>query len=596
MDSTASFGYWLRRRRKALDLTQGELARQAGCATATIKKIEADERRPSRQLAERMADLLALAPDDRVAFLKAARAELASDQLDIATQPITTTATPASAALLPTGTVTFLFTDIEGSTRLWAQHPDGMRVALARHDTLLREAIEAHGGAVFKTIGDAFCAAFTTAADAVAAIVEAQRALAHESWETTGSLRVRAALHTGAAAQRDADYFGHTLSRVARLRDAGHGGQTLLSLATAELVRDHLPPNLELRDLGQHRLKDLTRPERIFQLVIPDLPADFPSLRALDPRRANLPVQPTDFIGREREVAEVCGLLRRDGVRLVTLTGPGGTGKTRLGIQVAAELLDEFSDGVAFVALAPISDPALAASAIAQALEVKESGGTPLIESLKAYLREKQLLLVLDNFEQIADAAPLVAELLAAATQLTVLVTSRERLHLSGEHEYAVPPLGLPPTTDDRRPTTGRWRPNLHTITQYEAVRLFIERAQAARADFAVTNDNAPAVAEICYRLDGLPLAIELAAARVKLFPPQALLTRLDNRLKLLTGGARDLPARQQTIRNTIDWSYNLLDAGEQTLFARLGVFVGGCTLEAAEAVCSDFGLPILDF
>jgi predicted ATPase len=336
-------------------------------------------------------------------------------------------------------------------------------------------------------------------------------------------------------------------------------------------------------------------------LVAPDLTVDFPPLKTLDRPRHNLPAQPTTLIGREQEIAAVCAMLRKPDVRLITLTGPGGTGKTRLALQVAAELLDEpglpfdkltnrrdegFADGVYFVALAPISDPALVLSAIVQTLGVRESGGTTLLDGLKEYLREKRLLLVLDNFEQVVAAAPFIAALLAAAPHVKVLVTSRAALHLSGEREVAVPPLALPDRTR---------LPSLERLTQYEAVRLFIERAQAVKADFAVTNDNAPAVAEICYRLDGLPLAIELAAARSKLFAPQALLARLDQRLKLLTGGARDLPARQQTLRSAIAWSYDLLDAAEQALFARLGVFVGGWTLEAAEEVLRTEGRGLSD-
>ncbi|MBK9940459.1 MAG: helix-turn-helix domain-containing protein [Kouleothrix sp.] len=591
MERTTSFGYWLRRRRKARDLTQEQLARQAGCAIATIKKIEADERRPSRQLAERFAELLQLAPDERAAFLQAARAELATDQLTIATQPITTPSAPAPAARLPTGTVTFLFTDIEDSTWLWAQHPEGMRAALARHDVLLRGAIEHHGGVVFKTVGDAFYAAFLTATDALAAALDAQRALHAQVWDafppddTQSTITVRMALHTGTAELRDGDYFGHTLNRIARLLTAGHGGQILLSATTWELVRDHLPPDVALRDRGAHWLKSLVRPEQIYQLIAPDLPAEFPPLRTLDHAITNLPSQPTAFIGREKEVAAVRDLFGRDDVRLVTLTGPGGTGKTRLGLRVAAELLDEFPDGVWFVNLAPLSDSSLLAATIAQIFSLREIGGQPIDEVLKHYLRAKRLLLLLDNFEQITAAASLVGELLSAALGLKVLVTSRAPLHLLGEHEHPVPPLGLPNRIQ---------LPDVEQVTQYEAVRLYIERAQTVKPNFVVTNDNAPAVAEICTRLDGLPLAIELAAARIKLFPPQALLARLDKRLQLLTGGARDLPQRQQTIRNTIDWSYQLLDVGEQALFARLGVFVSGCTLEAAEAVCdADGDLPM---
>src|SRR6266508_1873801 len=425
------------------------------------------------------------------------------------------------------------------------------------------------------------------------AALDAQHALYSEPWGEIGPLCVRMALHTGGVELRDGEYQGQPLNRIARLLATGHGGQTLLSLATEELVRDHLPPDVTLRDLGTHRLKDLTHPEHIFQVIAPDISTDFPALKTLDWRGHNLPDQPTALIGRDQAIATVCSMLRRADVRLVTLTGPGGTGKTRLALQTAAELLDDFKDGVWFVNLAPIGDPNLVAATAAQTLGINESAGRSLLDQLKDYLREKQLLLLLDNFEQVAEAAPLVSELLTVAPGLKALVTSRMPLHLSGEREYAVPPLGLPPAA-----VRTLERSNVQTfeveISQYEAVRLFIERAQAVKADFAVTNANAPAVAEICYRLDGLPLAIELAAARVKLFPPQALLKRLGSRLKLLTGGTRDLPARQQTIRSTIDWSYQLLDEGEKRLFSRLGVFVGGWTLEAAEAVCKvDGDLPM---
>jgi predicted ATPase len=378
--------------------------------------------------------------------------------------------------------------------------------------------------------------------------------------------------------ERAGDYVGLPLSRLARLLAAGRGGQVLLSHVTQELVREHLPRGAELRDLGTHRLKDLNQPEHIFQLVTPDLVADFPPLNTLDIRRTNLPAQPTPLIGREREIADVSALLCRTDVHLVTLSGPGGTGKTRLALQVAAELIDGFADGVYFVDLAPIRDPALVASAIAETLGVKESGTQPLVQQLRTYLHDKTVLLLLDNFEQVLDAAPLVAELLTGAPALTVLVTSREMLHVRGEYEYEVPPLAVPNRAH---------LPSLEHLTQYAAVQLFIARAQAAKRDFAVTNATAPAVAEICVQLDGLPLAIELAAARVKLFGPEALLAQLNQRLPFLTDGPRDLPLRQQTLRATIDWSYALLDAAEQTLFRRLGVFVGGCTSEAAEAVCN---------
>jgi predicted ATPase/class 3 adenylate cyclase len=490
---------------------------------------------------------------------------------------------------LPSGTVTFLFTDIEGSTRRWDANPTEMQAALARHDELLRQAIEAQGGIVFKTVGDAFCAAFRTATGALDAALAVQRATSAEDWGEVGPVRVRVALHTGAAEERAGDYFGQPLNRVARILSAGHGGQTLLSEVTHGLVRDALPKGVSLRDLGEQRLKDLQRPERIFQLIAPDLSSEFPPLKTLDNQPNNLPIQHTPFIGREKEVGEVGERLRRPDVRLLTLTGPGGTGKTRLALQVAADLSDDFEHGVYFVNLAPISDPSLVASTIAQTLDVRESPGQPLMQTLKEYLREKQVLLLLDNFEQVTDAAAAVNEPLASATGVKVLVTSRVVLRVYGEHDYQVPALSLPDP---------RHLPPLDRLSQYEAVRLFIERAQAAKADFEVTNDNAPAVAEICARLDGLPLAIELAAARVRLLPPQAMLSRLQSRLKLLTGGAKDLPARQQTLRNTIEWSYDLLSEGEKKLFRRLAVFVGGRTLEAVEAVCNangDLGVDVLE-
>jgi predicted ATPase/class 3 adenylate cyclase len=483
----------------------------------------------------------------------------------------------------PTGTVTFLFTDIEGSTRLWEGSPKAMQRALVRHDEILRRVTEEHDGYVFKTVGDAFCCTFSTATDALEAALKAQRALlTKEGWPVeTVHPRVRMALHTGAAEERDGDYLGPPLNRVARLLSASHGGQVLLSLATRELVRDRLPPDVELIDLGEHRLKDLFGPERVFQLVAPDLPAGFPPLRTLEGRPNNLPLQPTPLVGREREVSEIVDRLGAEGVRLLTLTGPGGTGKSRLALQAGAELLEGFEDGVYFVSLASITDPELVPSAIAGSLGLKESAGQSLEESLEGYLRQKRLLLILDNFEQVLEGAPLVGDLLSACPDLKVLATSRIALRLYGEQEYPVPPLEVP---DPVR------LPPLERLTQYEAVKLFVERARAVKPDFEVTNESAPALAEICVRLDGLPLAIELAAARVRVLPPHQMLERLGNRLKLLKGGARDLPARQQTLRGTIDWSYDLLNEEEKALFWRLSVFSRGHTLEAAEEVCDPEG------
>src|SRR5215208_2864722 len=481
----------------------------------------------------------------------------------------------------PTGTVTFLFTDIEGSTKMWERERTTMSEALALHDRILRDAVEERGGYVFKTVGDAFCCAFPTTPDALEAALEAQRTLLSSEWQETGPLRVRMALHMGVAEERDGDYFGPPVNRVARLLSAAHGGQVLLSLPTHEMVRDQLPAGVSLRDLGEHHLKDLFRPERVFQLVSPDMPSEFPPLRTLDAYRNNLPLQPTPLVGREKEVAEVRDLLRQGETRLLTLTGPGGIGKTRLALQAAADLLGDFPDGTFFVPLATLTDAELLLPAVAETLGVRETGDQPLGETLKDYLRERHLLLLLDNFEQVLGAAPAVTELLGAAPGLKVLVTSRTPLRLYGEKEYAVPPLSVPDV---------KHLPDLKTLSQYEAVRLFIERAKSAKVDFEVTDKSAPAVAEICVRLDGLPLAIELAAARIKMLPPRAMLHRLGSRLKLLTGGARDLPERQRTLRATIEWSYALLDEGEQLLFGRLAVFSGGRTLEAIEAICDAAG------
>lgn len=434
---------------------------------------------------------------------------------------------------LPTGTVTFLFSDIEGSTHLLQHLGDRYADVLADYRRLLRAAFQAVGGHEIDTAGDGFFAVFHRATASVAAAVASQRAIVAHPWPEGVPVRVRMGLHTGEPTLTGGGYVGLDVHRAARICSAGHGGQMLLSHTTRDLGEHDLPQGVSLRDLGEHRLKDLQRAEHIFQLVLPNGPADFPALKTLDSHPNNLPVQPTQLIGREQEGAAVRGLLQRDDVRLLTLTGPGGTGKTRLGLHVAADLLDDFEDGIFFVPLAPISDPGLVGSTIAQTLGVRETEGRPVLDGLKDHLRDKHMLLVLDNFEQVVSAAPVVAELLAPCRKLKVLVTSREGLRLSSEHEFPVPSLALP---DPRRlPRIGA--DLVSTLSQYAAVTLFIQRALAVKPDFAVNNENAPAVAEICVRLDGLPLAIELAAARIKLLTPQAMLARLGSRLELLRGG-----------------------------------------------------------
>lgn len=502
------------------------------------------------------------------------------------------------SSLPPSGTVTFLFTDIEGSTGLAQAYPGELSFLLERHNTILRQAIEAHQGYLFRITGDAFHAAFYTVTEAVSAALQAQRGLQQEAWQPA-PIKVRMGIHTGAAqasAQLELGdvYDGYlTLTRAQRVMSSAHGGQVLLSSASAELARGYLPEDGALRDLGEHRLKGLVNPERLWQLVAPDLPSEFPPLVSLNQIPNNLPAQPTALIGREAELAEVVKRLSSAEARLLTLTGPGGIGKTRMALQAAAELLEQFEDGVYFVDLAPIRDPDSVPTAIAQTLGFKETNDRPVLDELKGQLRGKKLLLLLDNFEQVTPAASKVGELLQVCPQLKMLVTSREALHVRGEHIFTVPPL--------RMPGPGPKQATLEQLSQFGAVQLFIERAQAIKPDFMVTNENAPAVAEICWRLDGLPLAIELAAARIRLFSPQALLERLGSRLKLLRGGAVDLPARQQTLRDAIDWSFELLTTGEQQLFELLAVFLGGCSIEAVEMAAgeierfSDPGIDILE-
>ena len=494
-------------------------------------------------------------------------------------------------AALPSGTLTFVFTDIEGSTKLLnALGTDRFHEVLAVHTRTLRDAF-ADGGHEVRIEGDALFVVFPSAPKAVRAAAAAQRALAAATFPHDAVVRVRMGMHTGegtpASKEAGADYVGIDVHRAARIAAVAHGGQVLLSGATALLAGSDLGPGIALRDLGEHRLKDLAQPERIHQLVIDGCPAEFPPLRSLGRTPNNLPTQVTTFIGREREIAE--GLRLLDATRLLTLTGPGGTGKTRLSLQLAAESADRFPDGAFWVPLAPISDPELVPSTIAHSLGVQVSGNEVPLERVKEHLRGKRTLLVLDNFEQILPAAASVAALLGDAPQLTVLTSSRAPLRISGEQEFPIPPLELP---DPER------LPSLDVLAQSDAVRLFVERAMAVKPDFRVTAENAAAVAEIVFRLDGLPLAIELAAARVKLLTPQAMLPRLKKGLDLLASSAADRTDRQRTLRGAIAWSYDLLDDGMKRLFARCAVFVGGAMLEQLEAVvgpAEEIGRDVLD-
>src|SRR6188472_548663 len=491
---------------------------------------------------------------------------------------------------LSRGTFTFLFSDIEGSTRLEeAVGRDRYAELRGRHREILRAATEARGGVEQGTEGDSLFVAFHEAPDAVEAAVAAQRALVAEPWPEGATIKVRMGLHTGGAEQSGESLVGLGINRAARLAALAHGGQILASSLVRDQLVDRPVEGVTMRDLGEHRLKDLSAPVRIVQVVAGGLPSDFPALRSLDARPNNLPTQLTTFVGRDAELEAAARLLA--GTRLLTLTGPGGTGKTRLSLQLAARSSDDFPDGVFFVPLEPIRDPMLVAPRIASALGVAESTARSIDEALGDWLRDKRLLLVLDNFEQVVAAAPIVADLLRAAPEIKAIVTSRAVLHVSGEQEYEVPGLPAPPDPSqesgmDRMTRGGGDRPiDLIALGQYAAVRLFIERAIAVRPGFAVTNENAPAVAAISAKLHGMPLAIELAAARIKLLSPDAFLVRLDHQLDVLAAGARDLPERQQTLRGAIAWSYDLLDDGGKRLLDRLSVFAAGFDLDMAEPV-----------
>ena len=489
---------------------------------------------------------------------------------------------------LPSGTLTYLLTDVEASTELWEHEPDSMREALARHDALIETEAEGHRGTLVRPRGegDSRFAVFPRATDAVTAACAIQQRLQVEPWRTSRPLRVRMALHTGEADLRDGDYYGSAVNRCARLRALAHGGQILLSATTARLVQEGITGETGLRDLGQHHLKDLQQPEQVFQLTHPTLAADFPALRSLESLPNNLPIQLTSFIGREKEMAEVKRHLAE--ARLLTLTGSGGAGKTRLALQVAADVLDSYPDGTWLVELASVTDGALMPQAVASALKVAEAQGNSITTTLLNWLAGKRLLLLLDNCEHlIQPSAELVEALLRASPTLWVLATSREALAIAGETAWLVPSLALTDTASLEAPGA-----DVKTLAaQSEAVRLFIDRAVASQPWFTLTDRNAAAVAQICRRLDGIPLAIELAAARVKALSAEQISARLDDRFRFLTGGSRTAVPRQQTLQALIDWSYSLLTDPERLLLRRLSVFLGGWTLPAAEVVCAGDGL-----
>lgn len=483
---------------------------------------------------------------------------------------------------LPSGTVTFLFTDIEGSTKLAQEHRDTWEALRARHHAILRSAIQANNGYVFQIIGDAFCAAFHTVREVLDASLAAQRGLQVENWGEA-PIKVRMGINTGAAqAGSNADgsggYTGYsTMARTQRVMSTAYGGQILLSNTSAELLVGELPADVSLRDMKEHRLKGLLNPEHLWQVVATGLSQDFPALQTLNSIPNNLPIQLTSFIGREKEIAQIKSLVEHN--RLVTLTGSGGVGKTRHALQVGAEVLDGFIDGVWLIELAPVSSPELVPQALASVLGVRQDQGRPLMTALQDHLQSKTILLLLDNCEHLLEAgAQLADELLHACPHLKILVSSREALGMAGEVSFRVPSLALP---------DAQHLPSLERLTQYDSVRLFIERAVAVKSDFIVANHNAPAVAQICSRLDGIPLAIELAAARLKGLSAEQISERLDDRFRLLTGGNRTALPRQQTLRAMIEWSYDLLSEAERVLMRRLAVFVGDWTLEAAESVCA---------
>ena len=490
---------------------------------------------------------------------------------------------------LPSGIVTFLFTDIEGSTKLAQAHPDEMPALLARHHEILNHSIQSYNGYVFQLVGDSFAAAFHNASDALNTALDAQRLLHNEAW-SPAPIKVRMGIHTGTAqlkiGSKEIPYIGYaTLALTQRIMSVGHGGQILLSQSTFDLARGKLPEKAQFIDMGERRLKDVLRMEHLYQLSVPDLPSVFPAINTLASFNHNLPAQLTSFIGREKEIDEIKKLIATN--RIVTLTGSGGAGKTRLSLQVGMECLNQFSNGVWLAELAPVTDPILVPQTVLSIFNLREDSHRSLLEVLIEYLRAKTLLLIIDNCEHLIEAcAQISVDLLQACPQLKILASSREALGIAGEAAYRVPSLNTPDPAD---------LPALDRLEEVDSIRLFIERAATAKPGFTLTKDNAPFLAQICYRLDGIPLALELAASRIKVLSPEQIASRLDDRFRLLTGGSRTALPRHQTLHAMIDWSYSLLSEQEKTLFRRLAVFVGGWTLEAAESVCSSVGHDVLD-
>jgi len=484
---------------------------------------------------------------------------------------------------LPTGTVTFLFTDLEGSTRLWEQHPEAMRDALARHDEILRTAVETHDGHVVKTTGDGLHAAFATAHDAVLAATDAQRSLVATEWLVPQPIRVRMGVHTGEADVRDGDYYGTAVNRAARISSVAHGGQLVCSHATEELARDGLPGDITLRDLGTHQLRDLARPEHIFQIDADGLAHDFPPLRSLDAFPGNLPSRPTSFVGRDAELTKVATALERSPI--VTITGVGGVGKTRLALQVAAEIVPHYPDGAWLCELAAADSRTALMQVVAASLGLPLRPGVDPVDSVVEFLKGKQLLLVLDNCEHLIEAAGVLAEgVIRGCPAVRIVATSREGLAVDGEQVIPLRSLAVPEDSADAAAIAGS-----------AAVGLFLERARAVKPDVELRPADLAAVAEVCRRLDGIPLAIELAAARVVAMAPGEIAGLLDERFRLLTGGRRTAVERHQTLRATVDWSYSLLDQRDRSVFDRLGVFAGTFGADAAAAVTSGDGIERFD-